>query len=149
MKLSSIVPFLILSLLIGATSLKAAPDQANTRFYIMKTNRMLGVAHMTVKRTKNFTGDLALAIRHERKALALYTAKDYPAAIYHSRRCRELRIKIYTDNKIKPPIDAKYTTAEIALASDSPTNEVLDRDLETLLSKDEDFMNGNMEVDIK
>lgn len=149
MKLYLAVFTFFVRVLMGVSDSHAAADQSNTRFYIMKTNRMLGVAHMTVKRTKNYKGDLALAVRHERKALALYTAKDYPAAVYHSKRCRELCLKIYADNKIKPPMDAKYTSAENALASDSPSGESLDNSLEPAPLKDDDFMNGNMEVDIK
>ena len=131
------------------TSLQAAPDQPKTRFYLIKTNRLLGVAHMTVKRTAHYTGDLALAVRHERKALALYLAKDYQTAIFHSRRCRELCLKIFNENKIKQPMDAKYNAEELTLATDSPSAEALDKSLENSTLKDEDFMNGNMEVDVK
>lgn len=131
------------------TPLQAAPDQPKTRFYIIKSNRLLGVAHMTVKRTQHYTGDLALAVRHERKAVALYLAKDFSTAIFHSRRCRELCLKIFNENKIKQPMDAKYNAEELTLAADSPSAETLDQSLETSTIKDEDFMNGNMEVDVK
>ena len=46
-------------------------------------------------------------------------------------------------------MDAKYTADEEALAAPSPSDEVLDKNLENTELKDQDFMNGNMQVDIK
>ena len=149
MRSSFSIIFVCLILLFSNLTAFAQPSQPQTRFYIIKTNRLLGVAHMTVKRTQKFTGDLALAVRHERKALALYEAKDFTTAIYHSKRCRTLCLKIFSENKIKLPMDAKYTADEEALAAQSPSDDVLDKNLENTELKDQDFMNGNMQVDIK
>jgi hypothetical protein len=134
--------------IIFMTSLWAAPDAANTRFYLMKTNRLLGVAQMCIKKTQNFKGDLALATRHERKAKALYEAKDFQQAIYHSKRSRDLCIKIFTENNMKPPMDAKYNSEETALAAQSPDNNALDEQLDKDSLKDEDLLNGKLNVDI-
>jgi len=143
-----IISFLCL-ILFSSNCAFAQPSQPQTRFYIIKTNRLLGVAHMTIKRTQKYTGDLALAVRHERKALELYEAKDFAIAIYHSKRCRTLCLKIFSDNKIKLPLDAKVTAPDEALEAQSPSADILDKGLENSELKDTDLINGNLQVDIK
>ncbi len=149
MRTTIVLSFVCLILFSATNFVFAQPSQPQTRFYIIKTNRLLGVAHMTIKRTQKYTGDLALAVRHERKAIALYKAKDFTTSIYHSKRCRTLCLKIFSENKIKLPMDAKFTADEEALVVQCPSEEVLDKSLENLELKDQDLMNGNLQVDIK
>jgi hypothetical protein len=124
-------------------------DAVQTKNYLVKTTRLTGVAHMCVKQTKNYSGDLALAVRHQRKAIELFQAKAYEQAIYHSKRCRVLCIKIFNDNKIKQPWDAKFTAEEELMASKSPRETELDNALPSSELKDQDLINGNLMVDVK
>lgn len=126
-----------------------SPSQSQTRFYLIKTNRLIGVAHMAVKRTQKYEGKLSLAVRHERKALALYNTSEYSKAIFHSKRSRVLCIEIFENNKIKLPLDTKFTPEEENFTKDIPDNSTLDNDLEKTALTDQELMNGNLNIDIK
>ncbi|MCU0430792.1 MAG: hypothetical protein MUF42_12575 [Cytophagaceae bacterium] len=130
----------------------APPDKAKTKAYLMKTTRALGVAHMTVKRTKNYDGTLAKAIRHQRVARKMYQAGNLGRALAHSRRARTLARDIMKNNKAKPNPDFDFTKDEQALVTDTATDSELETEMTTqepAAVKDEDLMNGSLDIDVK
>ena len=73
LKIKSILLLMSL-LLVTWNSIAASPkaDKAKAKAVIIKTNTALGVTHMTVKRTRKFTGKLGKAVKHERFAKKQY-----------------------------------------------------------------------------
>ncbi len=150
----------IKSLLIACTLLfvsfaytEAAPavDKAKARIILMKTNRALGVAHMTVKRTKKFTGKLGRAVKHARFAKKQYLAGNYDKSIYHSFYARKLATEVMKENNAKTGSDNIFSAEENTLMSSSPSDDDLTKEVNTdnpADIKDEDLMNGNLEVDV-
>jgi hypothetical protein len=120
---------------------------------LLRTNRVLGHAHMSVKRGKVYTGDLAKAVRHQRYAKKLYNNGNYLKAIHHSRRARLLAIEAIKANKVKPTGDCSITPEENELMGTVPS----DKDLEEELAKDgipelkdEDLVNNNnLDIEVK
>jgi hypothetical protein len=131
----------------------AAPsvDKAKARIILMKTNRALGVAHMTVKRTKKFSGKLGRAVKHARFARKQYLAGNFDNSIYHSFYARKLAADVMKENNAKTGADYIFSAEENALMTSSPSDEDLIKEVKAdnpADLKDEDLMNGNLEVDV-
>jgi hypothetical protein len=144
-----IVGFLVF---LTSNSFAAPPDKLKTKSYLMKTNRALGVAHMTVKRTKNYNGTLAKAVRHQRVARKMFIAGNYGRAIAHSRRARVLAREVMKTNKGKTNTDFEFSAEENTMASEAPSDAELETEMvkeEPSELKDEDLMNGNLDLEVK
>jgi len=121
-----------------------AKDKAKN--VLLKTNRLIGHAHMSVKRGKVYTGNLGKAVRHERYAKSLYEKGNYLRSIQHSRRARLLALEAIKANKVKPTSDANFTPEETELIGSAPTDKELEDELTTekvAEVKDEDLINSN------
>ena len=143
----------VLLLVVSFAQTEAAPsvDKAKARVILMKTNRALGVAHMTVKRTKKFTGKLGRAVKHARFAKKLYMAGNYDKSVYHSFYARKLATEVMKENNAKTGSDYIFSAEENTIMASSPSDEELTKEVNTDNAaelKDEDLMNGNLEVDV-
>jgi hypothetical protein len=130
----------------------AAPDKAKTKNFLLKTNRALGVAHMTVKKTKKYDGKLALAVRHQRYARKQYIAGNYQVAVYHSRRARLIAAEIMKNNNAKTNTDFALSADENTMSSGSPADTDLEAEVtkdDPAVVKDEDLMNGNLDLNVQ
>lgn len=147
--------FLVAVLMLASITfgVQASPsvDKAKAKIVLSKTNRAIGVAHMTVKRTKKYTGKLGKAVKHARVARKLYTAGNYDRSVYHSLRARKLALEVMQENGAKTGSDFLFSAEENTMLSSSPS----DADLESEANKefptelkDEDLMNGNLDVDV-
>jgi hypothetical protein len=148
---SLIIAFTIL--LASFMSTEAAPsvDKAKARIILMKTNRALGVAHMTVKRTKKFTGKLGRAVKHARFAKKQYLAGNFDKSIYHSFYARKLAAEVMQENNAKTGSDYLFSAEETTLMSSSPSVDDLVKEVNADNAadlKDEDLMNGNLDIDV-
>jgi hypothetical protein len=129
---------------------KAAPtaDKVKARAVIIKSNNALGIAHMTVKRTKKYTGKLGKAIKHERFAIKQYKAGNFDKSIYHAFYARKLAAEIMAENNAKTNTLFLFAPDEKALQSSSPSDEDLSKEAnadDPTEIKDEDLMgNGTL-----
>jgi len=133
---------------------KACPpaDKAKAKIVLMKTNRAIGVAHMTVKRTKQFTGNLGKAVKHARFARKQYNAGNFESSIYHSLYARKLAAEVMKANNAKTGSDYLYSADENTFLSASPNEATLAGEVATdnpTELKDEDLMNGNLEIEVQ
>jgi hypothetical protein len=146
-RIKTIVIFLfilILSLPLTQAQKPVAKEKALN--FLLKTNRLIGHAHMAVKRGKVYTGNLGKAVRHERYAKKLYAKGMYLQSIQHSRRARLLALEAIKVNKVKPTSDANITPEETELIGTAPSDQELDdalakEKIEEI--KDEDLINSN------
>lgn len=142
---------LFISVSVFATA-EAAPDKTKTRNFLLKTNRALGVAHMTVKRTKKYDGKLGWAVRHQRFARKQYLAGNYQSALYHSKRARILAAEIMKNNNAKTNTDFALSTEETTLTTGAPADAELEAEVtkdDPAAVKDEDLMNGNLDLNVQ
>ncbi len=141
---------LTFSLFLSVFTIKAAPnaDKVKAKAVIIKTNNALGIAHMTLKKTRKFTGKLGRAIKHERFAIKQYKAGDFDKSIYHSFYARKLAAEIMQENNAKTNTLFLFAADETTLKASSPSDEDLTKEAnadDPTEIKDEDLMvNGTL-----
>jgi len=145
---------LILSFILASFITEASPmvDKTKAKVILMKTNRALGVAHMTVKRTKKYTGLLGKAVKHARFAKKQYLAGNYDKSVYHSLYARKLAIEVMKENNAKTGSDYLFSPDENTLLASSPSNEDLINELiidTPSVLTDEELMNGSLEIEVQ
>ncbi|HVD99307.1 MAG TPA: hypothetical protein VNB90_13955 [Cytophagaceae bacterium] len=142
-----------LMLLGTVLTIQASPavDKAKAKIVLMKTNRALGVAHMTVKKTRKFSGKLGKAVKHARYAKKQYLAGNYDKSVYHSLYARKLALEVMQENGAKTGSDFVFSADENAMLASSPSADELAKEVNTdnpAELKDEELMNGNLDVDV-
>jgi len=139
---------------ISQSILHAAPpaDRAKAKIVIMKTNRAVGIAHMTVKRTKKYSGYLSKAVKHARFAKKLFMTGNFERSIQHSLFARKMAAEVLKDNNAKTTSDYLYSPEENTFIASMPSEEKLTEELiaenSTELT-DELLMNGNLDVEVQ
>jgi hypothetical protein len=127
-------------------------DAVRSKNMILKTNRLIGMAHMAVKNGKNYTGDLSKAVQYERFAKKCYLEKDYKKAAVYTFRAREFANAAIIANKAKPTSDGTFTTDEKLITNPLPTIEEMDKELSGAsieLPTDVDLItNGNLNINL-
>lgn len=86
-------------------------------------------AHKLVKQNKNYTGDLARAIAHQRFAKKLYAQGKYHRAIHQSRMARLYAIKAIKANKGTEIEECKMTPEEQELFKNGPSDDELIKEM--------------------
>ncbi len=145
---------LLLILVVSTTATNGSPllEQSKAKLIIMKTNRAIGVAHMTVKKTRKFTGKLSQSVAHARFAKKLYEKGDFDKSAQHSLYARKLATEVMKENNAKTGSDYLYSTDENAILSTSPTAEELANDVkmsDSISLDDEKLMVGNLDIEVK
>ncbi|MDQ3111746.1 MAG: hypothetical protein M3R17_17795 [Bacteroidota bacterium] len=125
-------------------------DKIHARRVIRRTAYVILHAQKKVKENKNYTGDLARAIAHQRYARKLYFQGKFLRAMHQSRRARHFAILAIQANKGTETADMKLDPEDEAVMKDSPAADAeLDKELETAnpgySQKDEDFINAALE----
>ena len=126
-------------------------DKLQSKNIIIRTNRVIGHAQMSVKRGGNYSGDLYKSVIHARTSRKLYLEGNYLRAIHHSRLARQFAVLAIKINKVKLPMDAPFTTLENQLFGDLPNDEELYKEAALAqpdLLKDQDLMSGNLLIDL-
>jgi hypothetical protein len=146
-----LLAFIFLStILTNAESSNA--DKAKAKAVITKTTNAIGIAHMTVKKTKKYSGKLGKAVKHERYAIKQYKAGNYDKSIYHSFYARKLADEIMKENGAKTNMLFLFTPDEKALMSSSPSDDDLIKEVNAdnpTEIKDQDLMdNGTLGLEI-
>ncbi|MBX9850618.1 MAG: hypothetical protein K2X86_02560 [Cytophagaceae bacterium] len=152
-KLQTIAIFILLLLFVAPLAEAQVPARQQALNHMLKTNRLIGVAHMAVKRGKVYTGNLGKAVRNQRYAKKLFTNGNYLKAIQYSRRARLFAVEAIKANKVKPTSDATLSPEEEKLAGTMPSDQAMDEEMakENVAGvKEEDLINSNnLDIDVK
>ncbi len=122
-------------------------DKVHARRVIRRTAYVILHAQKKVKENKNYTGDLARAVAHQRYARKLYFQGKFLRAMHQSRRARHFAILAIQANKGAETADMKLDPEDEAVMNDTPANDAeLDKELETAnpgySQKDQDFVDA-------
>lgn len=153
MKTSAILGLLTIFFLF-TLSVQAAPgpDKAKAKAVLMKTHRAIGVARVTVMKTKKYTGNLAKAVRYQRYAKKLYLQNNFARAIHFSRKARFFALQVMKENGAKSNTDFVETAEEGTLAGTLPSDQELQEELDKNLPTsptDQELLNGNLDTDVQ
>lgn len=145
---------LILLFLMPAVMFAVGPvvKKIHAHRVIRRTAAVIIVAHSKVKENKNYTGDLAKAIAHQKYARKLFRRGMYARAVHQSRFARLYAIKAIKANKGTETEECKFTAEEEELMKNPPseaqlTEEML-KDMPGESMKDEDLVKTNPDVDL-
>src|ERR1044072_2720135 len=144
MKTPKLILLLLISLGFGisahaqrprATRQKAAAvhhaDKVHARRVIRRTAYVILKAQKQVKEGKNYTGDFARAIAHQRYARKLYFQGKFLRAMHQSRRARQFAILAIQANKGTETADMKYDAEDEQVMADSTVSDAdLDKELQ-------------------
>jgi hypothetical protein len=125
-----------------------ADNQVTAKRCIRRTAVVLKKAQAQVKENKNYTGKLALAVRHQRLARKYYKNRSYGKAIQQSRLSRRLAFAAIKDNK--GTVDAKddFNTDENVPAK-TPSDEELTKELPEEKITDQELITDELtEIDL-
>ena len=129
---SKIFSLLLISFLICAT-LHTANSQPlrrhQARAYLNRTVLIIHEAKDQLNIGKNYTGEFARAVAHQKLARNLFQSGQFQKAIFHSHRARILAFATIKNNKGNLKEDFESTKEEEALQMNTPKEEELDRDL--------------------
>lgn len=125
-------------------------DKVHARRVIRRTAIVIRHAHTLVKENKNYTGDLARSIAHQRYARKLYFNGRYLRAMHQSRRGRQLALLSIKANKGTEPAGSGYEKEDEEImnaekVSDADLDTELDKEMPGYSTKDEDFVNAALE----
>ena len=116
-----------------------------TRRVLKKTAFIIHIAHQKVKENKNYTGDLAKAVKHQQFAKKLYMVSRYKRAMHHSRTARKYAILALKANKGEDSADFKLTPEEeTILKSETPSDIELNKELEKEMPELKKITEGNL-----
>ena len=141
----------IFVLLVQITWALPAVEKAKAKVTLMKTNRAIGVAHMVIKKTRSFSGLLGKSVKHERFAKKLYNEGKYDRAVYHSLKARQYAGEIMKASNAKTTSDFLLSADEKQWADSSPSDQELEDEVNKdnpAVIKDEDLMNGSLDLDV-
>lgn len=118
--------------------------------FLIKTSKAVQAAYKQLQSGKNFTGDLARAVAHQRFALELYNSGLFQRAAFHSRLARQFAVRSLQANKGNAANFDLAQDEKALFANNSPMFK--DAALENELTKkmagkafsDQEFINGNI-----
>lgn len=84
------------------------PSMVQAQKVLKRTHFVILKAHQAVKKNKNYTGDLARAVAHQKQAKKLFAMKNPRKAILHSKRARMFAFKVLQVNKANTDVDQSY-----------------------------------------
>lgn len=84
------------------------PSMVQAQKVLKRTHFVILKAHQAVKKNKNYTGDLARAVAHQKQAKKLFAMKNPRKAILHSKRARMYAFKVLQVNKANNDVDQSY-----------------------------------------
>lgn len=122
-------------------------DKVHARRVIRRTASVILIAQKKVQENKNYTGDLARAIAHQRYARKLYLRGEFLRAMHQSRRARYFAILSIQANKGTETADMKLDPEDEQVMNENPSSDAdIDKDLNSASpgysQKDEDFVNA-------
>lgn len=129
-------------------------EKVHARRVIRRTAIVIRHAQTCVRENKNYTGDLARSIAHQRYARKLYFDGKYLRAMHQSRRARQLAVLSIKANKGTEPANAANEKEDDDImnsetVSDAELDTELNNNMPGYSTKDEDFVNAALsEIDL-
>jgi hypothetical protein len=129
-------------------------EKIHARRVIRRTAIVIRHAQTCVRENKNYTGDLARSIAHQRYARKLYFDGKYLRAMHQSRRARQLAVLAIKANKGTEPANAANEKEDDDIMNSEPVSDAdldteLDKNMPGYSTKDEDFVNAALsEIDL-
>ena len=125
-------------------------DKLHAKRVLRRTAIVIRHAQTCLQKNKNYTGDLARSVAHQRFARKLYFQGKYMRAMHQSRRARHLAVLSIKANKGTEPANAANEKEDDDIMN---SESVSDTDLDTELEKespgysqkDEDFETAALE----
>lgn len=114
-----------------ADAISKQPSMVQAQKVLKRTHFVILKAHQAVKKNKNYTGDLARAVAHQKQAKKLFAMKNPRKAIIHSKRARMFAFKVLQVNKANTDVDQSYqfNKEETDLAGVEDNSANLDKEL--------------------
>ena len=119
---------ILFGILVSTNAYAQFGDRSAAYRFINRTNKIIRHAGRVVKRHKNFTGDLAKSIEHQKYAKKLYLSGEYKRSIFHSQRARNLARIAIKVNKGKMDNSMDLLNDEVNLIAGIPSDDVLDKE---------------------
>ena len=136
------VGIILMILLLTAGEIIAQPVIRNrTRKFLNRTSLVIIAAKKELAEGKNYTGDFAKAVAHQKYARKLFIGGFYQRAAFHSHRARMLAFAVIKSNKGTVQREWELNKDE----SDLPANQPNDQELDKVLFRD----NPNLVFDDK
>lgn len=124
---------LVFSLLLSFSfqfSANAQPVRRHqVKAYLNRTVLILHEAKDQLNIGKNYTGEYAKAIAHQKMARNLFQSGEFQKAVFHSHRARQLAFNVIRNNKGQVKKEFDPTKEEEGLQSNPPKEDELDRSL--------------------
>lgn len=125
-------------------------EKMHARRVIRRTAIVIRHAQTCLQTNKNYTGDFARSVAHQRFARRLFFNGNYLRAMHQSRRARQLAILSIQANKGTEPAGAANEKEDEDImnqspASDKDLDDELEKDSPGYSQKDEDFVNAALE----
>lgn len=115
-----------------AGAISKQPSMVQAQKVLKRTHFVILKAHQAVKKNKNYTGDLARAVAHQKQAKKMFAMKNPHKAILHSKCARMYAFKVLQVNKANTDVDQSYQfnkeETDLAGVEDNSVN--LDKELE-------------------
>ena len=132
---------------------KPKVEKFQARKVLHRTAVVVFHAHKLVKQNKNYTGDLAKSIAHQRYAKKLYAQGKYYRAVHQSRVARIYALKAIKANKGTEIEECKLTPEEGELMKNGPTDDELIAEMTKesppgTKMKDEDNLISEPDIDL-
>jgi hypothetical protein len=141
---------LLISLVFSLTGLSAiaqSQDKVKTHNLLGRTAAVILQAQKDLMQEKNFKGDFAKAVAHQRFAKKLVFRRNLQKAAMHSRYARMLAFKVIRENKKQVNPEWQFTDEEKSLFTDISDSE-LQKEMERMNSKvavnDEELVDKDM-----
>lgn len=121
-------------------------SMAKAQQTLKRTHFVLLKAHQAVKKNQVYTGDLAKAVAHQKRAKKYYAMKNPHRAILHSREARKYAFKVLADNKATSDVDKSYelNADEQAMMGVEDNSLSLEKDLEQTTFDDKTITDKEM-----
>lgn len=124
----AVIIMMLITLSLGELSAQPALRNRSRRF-INRTSVVIMAAKRELQQGKNYTGDFARALAHQRYARKLFMNGFYQRAIYHSHRARMLAFAVIRSNKGVVKREWELDKDEASLPSNQPGDKELDQEL--------------------
>ncbi|MBC7865271.1 MAG: hypothetical protein IAF38_20010 [Bacteroidia bacterium] len=111
---------------------------------IRRTALVLIRAHKLTKENKNYTGKLAMAVRHQRYARILYRKGNFARAIHQSRLSRRLAFLAIQANKGTVAKDEQLGADDNSDDKTNPTDAELEKELPADTVTDQELINSEL-----
>ncbi len=127
----TLVISIVCCLLLFAHFAAAYPKDDNefrAKRMIKKTANVIVIAHRHVNEHRNYTGDLARAIQHQKVAVHLYHQGEYIRAMHQTKFARRLAVAAIRANSGSEPEEARFDAEEESITAQGPSEEEMRRE---------------------